>query len=199
MCVPVCNVTNYCCDSPHYLHINLGRGVVFCVSCWLKIGCYWSFPLHSHRVTKTLCWACAFSHGETNNCPMQMHFFCHCFTQQSHLYWDICLSVHLLELRVLTLMSHRVWGYSGGHCTGKRQVLLEHHTWCYYAAFLIENFCSLFITQKAWPQSNRPVLTRSTVAVAEPFGASENIEGSDQVSKAHVHIPAVTGFLAQAM
>lgn len=43
------------------------------------------------------------------------------------------------------------------------------------------------------------VLTGSYVAVAKPLGASESTEGSDQVSKAHVPIPAMTGFLAQAI
>lgn len=141
VCVTFFTITNYCDDSPGCLLMNLGRILVLCDSCWLKIRCFWSYLCIACMYVKA-CMESLLFHTMGLADALYKCFLFFFFLPLPYLMLAFVL-INLLKLPftwalylLWMFMSHRILGCYREDCTGRCQVLLETCTF-YYAAFFL--------------------------------------------------------------
>lgn len=134
-------VTKYCDDSPGCLLMNLGRILVLCDSCWLKIRCFWSYLCIACMYVRA-CMESLLFHTMGLADALYECFLFFFFLPLPYLMLAFVL-INLLKLPftwtlylLWMFMSHRILGCYREDCTGRCQVLLETCTF-YYAAFFL--------------------------------------------------------------
>lgn len=90
VCISFFTVTKYCDGSPGCLLISLGRILVLCDNCWLKIRCFWSYLCIAAEFLRAWMESLLFHTmglADALNKCFPFFSFSHCLIWHQHFYW----------------------------------------------------------------------------------------------------------------